>query len=270
MTNTEIKLNADLADTIIDDIETAIRRAAMLFTVELMRGHLKLRDAVEPLSMRQARGTILACGSYAEAMTADGADGEINVSKRKVQVARLFHSYALACVAEAYVDYWRDEPGYKNFQVLGHQALAYAGAVKGDNWEFFAPPLFFRPHEPLLAESESNLNYLERYAQAALGFAQALHGQMMVLPKRERRVPFEPVLLTDEEKQQMTPIFITVKIADAELQERFTQERLLELHREDTRDWLMRESAYGRPVHRSTNPMQRMAGFTRKRGGKKN
>ncbi|MBK9282649.1 MAG: hypothetical protein IPM93_31210 [Candidatus Obscuribacter sp.] len=239
-----------------------IFEVAALFTRTRGDSIVKLTPKGQSLHVRKARGALKAMRTFIESQM-DNLDeaGKFHFSERKMAAVALYRAYIKACLALAYVDYWKDSHRFGRFAVLAQKVEYYADAVMGSNWEFFAPPIFFNPSEALLPRSEENLQLLIGYAGAAHGYAMALHGQLNFLPRRD---VFTPVELSAEERHLEETVFECTVRSDIAIG--CGQERALELHFDYTRDRLSREAAYRRPVY--PDP-QRLVGFQKTRGNRK-
>lgn len=241
-------------------LEEEIFAVACLFTRTWGDSIVKLTPKGQSLHVRRARGALKAMRAFVES-SKDNLDeeGKLHFSRRKLAVVELYSAYVKACLALAFVDYWKGTRGFTNFAVLAHQVEYYANAVLGENWELYAAPVFFRPTEALLPITEESLHSLTGYSVAAHGYAMALHGQLSVLSRGER-LAFKPVELTAEERQQEAAINCEV---NTEVAEQFSQAQAVKLHFNRVQDWLTTE---GRPVPPTVGPVRRLIGVKKVRG----
>jgi hypothetical protein len=288
----QIEDNLSLAQHIASGLRySAIPTVANLFVCSFPEKTYLLHPKGLSKHVREAQEALAALEQYLERKLNVEAPSEeqlVHFSKRKVHVAKLLEAYIKASLAQAYVELWNDVPAYNQYGALGHQALAYADCTKGDNWDFFAAPVFYRPEEALLEEIENNVRLLSRYGEAALSYGRALHGQMGVAPARLLGERFEPLVVPTEDKP-VVPMSLPEMDDTAQ---GLSQERFREIHVDSVRDDKVRDSCYGynngkvRPSGylqstgdvpescyghsrvKSTAPLRRLVGFHTTRGGR--
>lgn len=288
----QIEDNLSLARHIASGLRySAIPTVANLFVWSFPEKTYLLHPKGLSSHVREAQAALAALELYLQRKLNVEAPTEkqlVHFSKRKVHVAILLEAYIKASLAQAYVDLWKDVPAYNQYGALGHQALAYADCTKGTNWDFFAEPVFFRPDEALLEETENNVRLLSRYAEAALSYGRALHGQMGVAPARLLGEKFEPLAVATQEKP-VVPMSLPEVGDDVN---GLSQERFREIHMDGVRDDKVRDSCYGHNAGKvrpsgylqstgdvpescyghsrvmSTAPLQRLVGFHKARGGR--
>lgn len=272
MTNQDqIENNLSQARFICEEAHSAIRTAANLFFWDMGSTLLLIHGDGQCHWLDQAQSTLAALKAYLkEPLTGETyGDEAVLRSKRKVQVAQLLEAHINASVARAYVELWQSSPGYKQYAPLGHQALAYADCVQRDNWDFFAPLVFYRPQERLFEEIEKQLRALSRYGDLALSYGCTLQAQMQVCPTRlQNRV--EPRRVPKPEGFDNRVAVMKLPQLESLLSDGTTsQQQAQEIHFSSTRDEKLRQSCYGPRPPAQTYPLQRLVGFHRVRGGNK-
>lgn len=266
----EIAGNISLAKHVLSESESLRNSALHQFEISSNTHILRLRPET-PYCFKTAASWLAAGKQYiGEIDHATAHQSILNRSKRAIVVANLVAARVKAALASAYVEYWKGAKAMKNYEVLAHQAMAYAEACCGDNWTYFAPLVLIRPDEPLSERSAANLRLLMDYGNASFAYATCLHAQMLVAPVRKQLPQFTPVEVerTDGEDAVIEPAaFPPVRAYNIE-QPGVSQEEIASQHGLFT-GWDLREDAWLR-IGQSSHiyPKQRLVGFARNRSGK--
>lgn len=263
----KIERNIEHSEYLRRQMETLIGSGERLFEMDMGADILRLR-AETPYSFKTMRRWVLAAEQYAASIdTKDLSEANINKSARVITVHHLAEAMVKSLLAYCYVEYWKTGPGYRNFEVLGHNAIGYAEAVNEDNWDFFAPLATCKVHEKLDEESARALRLLNKYADTALAYAMCLDAQMRVLPQRQQPPQFKHVRVPKPQQAELlTPAEIPT-IGDF-CESLKTQAEARDFHVSRTGDdkredaWYFKRSRAPR-----TYPKQRLIGFDRLRGG---
>lgn len=264
----KIERNIAHSEYLRREMQSLIDSGQRMFEMDMGGDILRLR-AETPYSFKTMKRWVLAAERYAASIdTKDLSEANINKSARVINVHHLAEAMVKSLLAYCYVEYWKSGPGYRNFEVLGHNALGYAEAVYEDNWDFFAPLATCKAHEKLDEESARDLRLLNKYADAALGYAMCLDVQMRVLPQRQQPPQFKHVRVAKpEQPEELKPAEIPSIGAFCESLK--TQAEAREFHIGTTGD-NKREDAWlgiGRSRGPRIYPKQRLIGFDRLRGG---
>lgn len=273
-----IKENLSRIDANLGSCEHILRgiiskRDSVLHLFEMDLGdHILYFRPGKPYCFGTAASWIATLRQHIDGIDREKADeATVNRSRRAILVAQMVEGYVKATLAHAYVEYWRSYEGYESFSVLGHQALAYAEACRGNNFTYFGPLALIRQEEPITERSEGHIRMLIGYGEAALAYAEALHCQMRLVPTASRAVKaIVPVKVAKTEKnaepeakpERFPSINSYVNL------ETSTQEEIASSHCLATGEDMREDAAYGRGRRDIVNPKQRIVGFDRGRGGR--
>lgn len=265
----KIERNLEHSEYLRREMQSLIDSCERLFEIDMGDDIVRLR-AETPYSIRSARSWVLAAQKFAEGIDKnDLSEGNINKSARAITAHHLAEAQVKSLLAYCYVEYWKSGPGYRNFEVLGHNALAYAEAVYEDNWDYFAPLALCKLNEKLADDVAADVRRLNKYADAALAYAMCLDAQMRILPERQQPPVFKSVRVAKVEQELKPAEFPSVGAFVESLK---TQADARDFHittigdnkREDA--WL---SSRGIGCWKAPRiyPKQRLTGFDRVRGG---
>jgi hypothetical protein len=170
----EVRRHLDLARHILYDAAGKIR-ACLHEYFEFFIGDQLWRMRETPGTLKRAQEWILLAEAYCAGIDAkDSSPDNVNRAVRAWAIASLAASQTEACVAKAMVKVLSQAKGYPNFEVLGHQALAFAELVRDIQWQYCAAPLFAKPECELSSESRNGVGLLANQAAAALSYATTL------------------------------------------------------------------------------------------------
>jgi len=258
--------NCDMARFIMSDSQSLINSCRRQFELRFSDRTVVLRPDVDYRDTLDFAERVLAGGeAYLKRVDVLCTEESVNRSARAVTVASLADAKIKSILAGVYVRYWEKTPGYRDYEVLGEQARAYADACTGNNWTFFVPPAFYRPTEPLLAATQHDVDRQLEYGELALNYAMCLNMQMKVMPrwKHQFKLP-EPVTLPVEPPVALEPFRFNDPDNGNDDQAAYRK-----WHHYITGENL-RENSWLRIGHRDgPSPKHRLVGFAYSRGGQK-
>jgi len=258
--------NRSTAQSIHFESECIIREAVKLFRWELGDLVVSFRPDLEfPKStVQSARAVLAASENYIKRIVVDGTPESVNFSARAMLVTRLLQARIKSIVSSMYGEYWAKAPAYGDFCVLAHQAAAMAEACTYNNWEFFAPPVWYKPTEEIIPATRNDARLLIEYGDAALLYAQCLNAQMKTLFRHRRGELPEAVKVPVEADEPLTP-YDCGAVEDG----KGTQEKHREWHHYVTGDNLRENQQLFRLRLSRYRSMHRLVGFQNSRGGRK-
>ncbi|HEY9774543.1 MAG TPA: hypothetical protein V6C81_12140 [Planktothrix sp.] len=183
-----IERSLSQAHSSLSDSASLVRRCMHEF-YEIVSGDRLLRAAQASYFLHEGKAWILAGEQYCQSIDEQDISPEnVNRAKRAVAITRLIEAQVKAQVAVATVDAVKHAGGYKDFEVLGYQARAYAEATTLNNWTYFAPPIFARPELEMAPENDRWLRMFDQYSDAAISYATALKAELYSLMQPARRL----------------------------------------------------------------------------------
>lgn len=260
----KIERNLEHSEFLRREMQQLIASCERMFEWDMGDEIVRLR-AETPYAIRTAKSWVLAAQKFAEGIDRqDVSDANIAKSARVISAHHLAEAQVKCALASAYVEYWKTGSGYRNFEVLGTNALAWAETMEEGNWDYFAPLVFCRMHEKLDEETEKEVRHMSRCADTALAYAMCLDAQMRVLPLRQQPEKFNQVRVAKDEVEVKPAEFPTVgEWAEKTLK---SQKDIRDWHVPNTGDDKREDAWLGRGKKRNY-PKQRLIGFDSLRGG---
>lgn len=143
------------------------------------------REGVEPVD---ARLFLSENGEIEHVVFGDeDAPSALERAERAEYLARVYCALVQSAIATDRTNFWRAMGGSRNWQVLGHQALAYAQEIESYSW--LIKLICHRPDRRLDDETIADITNLRQLGSTAQAYAVCLEEQMRLLPSHKLKWP---------------------------------------------------------------------------------
>lgn len=118
----------------------------------------------------------------------EDAPSALERAQRAECLARIFEARVQAAIAIDKTSFWKTFKASRHWEVLGHQAIAYAQALES-HWEWIVPLICHRPDRPLDERTVNDVWHIKRMGDAAENYAKCFEAQVLLSPRGDIKLP---------------------------------------------------------------------------------